>query len=41
MAWNLGKNAKNVGNQGSDVQNPDGKLGLAVEMKYMLVQDFQ
>ena len=33
MVWNLGGNAENAGNQSSDVDNQDGKLGIAVEMK--------
>ena len=30
--WNLGGNAKNAGNQGGNVENRDGNLGIAVEM---------
>ena len=30
--WNLGGNAKNAGNQGGDVENQGGYLGIAVEM---------
>ena len=33
MVWNLGGNAKNAGNQGDDVENQGGNLGIAVEMK--------
>ena len=33
MVWNLGGNVKKSVNQGSDVQNQGGNLGIAVEMK--------
>ena len=33
MAWSLGGNAKNAGNQDDDVKNQSGNLGVAVEMK--------
>ena len=33
MVWNLGENAKNAGNQGGDVENQGGNLGIAVKMK--------
>ena len=33
MAWSLGGNAKDAGNQGGDVENQDGNLGVAVESK--------
>ena len=33
LVWNLGGNAKNVGNQGDDVENQGGNLDIAVEMK--------
>ena len=29
----MGRNAKNAGNQGGDVENQGGNLGIAVEMK--------
>ena len=34
MVWNLHRNAKNAGNQGGDVKNQGGNLGIAAEMKY-------
>ena len=33
MAWNLGGNAKNAGNQGGGVQNQGGNLDIAEEIK--------
>ena len=33
MVWNLGGNAKNVGNQVGDAHNQGGELGIAVEVK--------
>ena len=33
FVWNLGENAKNMGNQGGDVENHGGSLGIAVEPK--------
>ena len=33
LVLNLGGSAKNVGNQGGDVENQVGNLGIAVEMK--------
>ena len=33
LRWNLGENAKNAGNQGGDVQDQGGNLGIAVETK--------
>ena len=30
--WNLGGNAKNLGNQVGNVKNQGGNLGIAVEM---------
>ena len=33
LVWNLCGNAKNAGNQGGDVENQGGNLGIAVEMK--------
>ena len=30
--WNLGGNAKNLGNQVGNVENQGGNLGIAVEM---------
>ena len=33
LVWNLGRNAKNGGNQVGDVQNQGGSLGIAVEIK--------
>ena len=34
MVWNLGGNAENTGNEGGDVQNHGGNLGIAVEVKW-------
>ena len=34
FVWNLGEKAKNMGNQGGDVENHGGSLGIAVETKY-------
>ena len=33
MVWNLGGNAENARNQGGDVENQVGNLGIAVKMK--------
>ena len=33
LVCNLGGNAKNAENQGGDVQNESGNLGIAVEIK--------
>ena len=33
LRWNLGENVKNAGNQGGDVQDQGGNLGIAVETK--------
>ena len=33
LVWNLGGNAENARNQGGDVENQGGNLGIAVKMK--------
>ena len=33
LVWNLDGNARNAGNQGGDVPNQGGNLGITVEIK--------
>ena len=33
MVWNLGGNGENARNQGGDVENQGGNLGITVKMK--------